>query len=69
MMKIKPDVHFTVRTLFPELIQNYLEDALLAKAIKNNLLKIEIVNLRDYSDTNYKSIDDVPYGGGDGMLF
>ena len=61
-MKIK------VISLFPDLIISYLQDALISKAIKNNLLNIEVINLRDYSDNNYKSVDDSPFGGGDGML-
>lgn len=61
-MKIK------VVSLFPDLILGYFQDALISKAIKNNLLNIEVINLRDYSDNNYKSVDDSPFGGGDGML-
>lgn len=57
-----------VVTLFPELIHGYLQDALISKAVKNNLLKIETVHLRDFSDNSYKSVDDTPFGGGDGML-
>ncbi|MGZ3691223.1 MAG: tRNA (guanosine(37)-N1)-methyltransferase TrmD [Pseudobdellovibrio sp.] len=61
-MKIK------IVSLFPDLIQSYLSDALIAKAIKNNLLEISIINLRNFSDNSYKSVDDSPFGGGDGML-
>lgn len=61
-MKIK------IISLFPDLIQSYLQDALIAKAIKSNLLSLQVVNLRDFSDNNYKSVDDSPFGGGDGML-
>lgn len=61
-MKIK------VISLFPDLILSYLQDALISKAIKLNLLNIEVINLRDFSDNNYKSVDDSPFGGGDGML-
>jgi tRNA (guanine37-N1)-methyltransferase len=61
-MKIK------IITLFPELIAGYLQDALISKAIKNNLINITIINLRDFSDNNYKSVDGSPFGGGDGML-
>lgn len=61
-MKIK------VISLFPDLIVSYLQDAMISKAIKSNLLNIEVINLRDFSDNNYKSVDDSPFGGGDGML-
>lgn len=59
---------FTYLTLFPELIQNYLSDALLKKAEDKKLLQFNIVNLRQYSDNKYNSVDDTAYGGGDGML-
>jgi tRNA (guanine37-N1)-methyltransferase len=61
-MKIK------IISLFPDLILGYLQDALISKAIKHNLLNVEVINLRDFSDNNYKSVDDSPFGGGDGML-
>ena len=64
MNKIK----FIIITLFPELIKNYLQDALLAKATQMNLISVELINLRDFSDNAYKSVDDSPFGGGDGML-
>lgn len=66
--KSKPSIQFTVLTLFPELIQNYLGDALLSKAIHQNLIKVNVLSLRNYSEGRYKSADDVPYGGGDGMV-
>ncbi len=59
---------FTYLTLFPELIQNYLSDALLKKAEDKKLLQFNVVNLRKYSDNKYNSVDDTAYGGGDGML-
>lgn len=61
-------INFTFITLFPELVKNYLSDAILSKAVEQSLLQIETVNLRDFSDNKYKSVDDSPFGGGDGML-
>lgn len=70
-MKTKGEVSikFIVYTLFPELINSYLGDALLAKAIQRKNIQVEVIPLRTFSEGNYKSIDDVPYGGGDGMVF
>lgn len=61
-MKIK------IITLFPDLITAYLQEAIIAKAIGMKLLEVELTNLRDFSDNPYKSVDDAPFGGGDGML-
>lgn len=60
-------------TLFPELINNYLTSAggsggLLSKAVSKELIQVEICNLRDEAEGNYKSVDDSPYGGGDGNV-
>lgn len=59
---------FTYLTLFPELIQSYLSDALLKKAEDKKLLEFNVINLRKYSDNKYNSVDDTAYGGGDGMI-
>lgn len=55
-------------TLFPQLIDNYWDEAFIKKASNMGLLQKNIINLRDFSDNTYKSVDDKPYGGGDGML-
>ena len=55
-------------TLFPKLFDNYLKESLIGKAIKNNILDIDIYNIRDYSKNRAKSVDDYVYGGGSGML-
>lgn len=62
------EVHLKIITLFPELIRSYLGDALIAKALSKNLFQVELIHLRDFSDNNYKSVDEAPFGGGDGML-
>ena len=43
-------------------------DATLARAVGAGLLEVETIDLRDFSDNPYRSVDDTPYGGGDGML-
>ncbi len=68
MTKSNLQIRFTVLTLFPELIQNYIADALISKAIVKNLFQVNVISLRDFTEGRYKSVDDVPYGGGDGML-
>ena len=55
-------------TLFPKLFDNYLKESLIGKAIKNNILDIDIYNIRDYSKNSARSVDDYVYGGGSGML-
>lgn len=63
-----PKVKFTLITLFPEALQPYLDSSMLFKAQKQGIIAIDYVNLRDFGLGPHKSVDDTPYGGGDGML-
>ena len=57
-----------VITLFPEMFDGVLNSSMLWKAQKDNLIQFELINLRDYGLGPRKQVDDIPYGGGDGML-
>lgn len=59
---------FNVITIFPNIISDYCDETILARAQKNNLIQINPVNLRDFTDDNHKTVDDTPYGGGAGMV-
>lgn len=57
-----------VITLFPEIIELYINMGIIGKALEKRLLNINYVNLRDFSNDRHKRVDDYPYGGGPGML-
>ena len=59
---------FTIITLFEEALIPYLESSMMWKAQDKGLLEVEFVNLREFGLGPHKSVDDTPYGGGDGML-
>ncbi len=59
---------FHIVTIFPEMLMTYLGFSILKRAIQNNMLTVEIHNLRDYSSDKHKTVDDYPYGGGAGMV-
>lgn len=61
-------IKFTIITLFPEAVKPYLETSMMWKATEKGLAEFELVNLRDFGLGPHKSVDDTPYGGGDGML-
>jgi len=61
-------IRFTIITLFPEALQPYLDSSMLYKAQERGIVTIDYVNLRDFGLGPHKSVDDTPYGGGDGML-
>lgn len=56
-----------ILTLFPKMF-DALNYSILARAQKNNLLQINVVNIRDFSKDNNKRCDDYSYGGGAGMI-
>ena len=55
-------------TLYPELFPGPLDIGLYKKARRKKLWSLEIINIRDYSKDKHKTVDDTPYGGGNGML-
>ena len=63
-----PLIKFTIITLFPEALKPYLDSSMLYKAQKRGIIEVKYVNLRDFGLGPHKSVDDTPYGGGDGML-
>ena len=66
--QVKQPMKINVITLFPELIRNYLSDAILSKAILLKKLEVTVISLREKAEGSYKSVDDIPFGGGDGMV-
>ncbi len=59
---------FNVITLFPNLIEEWKDTGIIHQALKNNIIEINSINLRDYGIGSYKQVDDAPYGGGPGMV-
>jgi len=59
---------FDILTVLPESLDSYINTAIVKRAVDKKKIKIKIHNLRDWSDNNYKSVDDHPYGGGAGMV-
>ena len=55
-------------TLFPDMFPGVIDKSMLWKAQEQKLLDISYVNLRDFGLGPRKTVDDTPYGGGDGML-
>jgi tRNA (guanine37-N1)-methyltransferase len=65
---MKPELYFKIFTLFPGMFQGPFSESLLKRAIENEILKIDIINFRDYAFSKHQTVDDTPYGGGQGML-
>ena len=58
---------FDVLTLFPEMFEP-LKHSIIERASKQNLIDINLINIRDFSKDKHKKVDDTPYGGGAGMV-
>ena len=55
-------------TLFPELLRSPFEASIVKRAIEGKKANIVFHNLRDYSVSKHKQVDDAPFGGGAGMV-
>lgn len=64
----KKTIAITVITLFPEFIEQYASFGIVARAIKNKILKFSAVSLRKFGIDRRGTVDDRPYGGGVGMV-
>ncbi len=60
-------MQFTILTLFPEMFEP-IKHSIIERASKNNLININLINIRDFSKDKHKHVDDTPYGGGAGMV-
>lgn len=57
-----------ILTVSPELLESPLNYSIVKRARDKGLVEINVINLHDYANDKYKSVDDYPYGGGAGMV-
>jgi len=57
-----------ILTLFPNMFTGPFQDSIIARAVEKHIVEINIHNIRDYSSGKHKSVDDLPFGGGGGMV-
>lgn len=62
-------MRFDIITIFPELFTGVLDCGILRRARESGLAEFRIVNLRDFAKDRHRTVDDRPYGGGEGMVF
>jgi len=62
-------MRFDIITIFPDIFNSYLNESIIKRAQKNKKIKINIINLRDFTTDKHRTIDEKPYGGGAGMVF
>ena len=57
-----------ILTVFPRMIESYLSESILGKAQEKGLIEIRATDVRDYAEGKHRQTDDLPYGGGAGMV-
>ncbi len=61
-------MHFHIVTLFPEMCEAYTNASILGRAQENKKIKVSYYNPRDFAVGKHNKVDDIPYGGGPGMV-
>ena len=59
---------FSVITVFPEMVENFFSQGVVGQSINRNLLSLETISPRSFTEDVHRTIDDRPFGGGDGMI-
>lgn len=55
-------------TIFPDYFRPFIEESLIKKAVENKIVKINVVDIRSFSEDKHRKVDDTVYGGAPGML-
>ena len=58
----------SVLTIMPELFGSFLQAPVIARAMRNGVLEVKIIDIREYAPGSFRHIDDSPFGGGAGMV-
>ena len=61
-------MRFDILTVLPGLFDCFLREGIIGKAVSSGRVKVNVVNIRDFAFDKHKVVDDVPYGGGPGMV-
>lgn len=61
-------IRFDILTIFPKILDSYVNESILGRAQKKKLIEIKTFDLRDFTKNKHRSVDDLPYGGGAGMV-
>ena len=62
------NVTFDIVSIFPAMVKAALAEGVVGRAVENKTLDVVIHDLRDFTTDRHRSVDDVPYGGGPGMV-
>ncbi|CAM2749260.1 tRNA (guanosine(37)-N1)-methyltransferase TrmD [Erysipelothrix tonsillarum] len=58
----------SILTLFPAMFTGFVESSIISKAIERDLIQVDVVDMRDFTEDKHNRVDDYPYGGGAGLV-
>ena len=61
-------IRFDIITIFPKIFDSYFYEGMIRKGLEQKIFEIHVHNLRDFTKDKWKKVDDIPYGGGAGMV-
>ena len=61
-------MRFDILTIFPQMFDSYLNESILKRAQQKKIIEIHIHDIRPFSQDKHKKVDDLPFGGGAGMV-
>lgn len=61
-------MRFDILTIFPEIFKSYFSESIIKRALKKKLIEIHVHDIRKYSKDKHHKVDDLPFGGGAGMV-
>ena len=61
-------MRITIISIFPDLVRTFLGAGLVGRAVEAKTLETKVVDLRDHAHDRHRTVDDVPFGGGGGMV-
>ncbi len=59
---------FEILTLFPEAFESFLKTSIIGRAIEEKKITVNLYDIRDFTENKHRKVDDVPFGGGAGMV-
>ena len=61
-------MHIDILTLFPPMVESFFTSSIMSRAVEKGLVDYSIINFRDFATDPHHKCDDLPYGGGAGMV-
>ena len=61
-------LRFDILTVFPEMFESPLSSGVVGRALKNQIIDVNCLDIRLFTEDHHKSVDDYPFGGGGGAV-